>query len=85
MYIDRTSSVPVYRQIAHFYRDAILAGDLPVGFRLLPERALADMIGANRSTVQLAYAMLKDWGLLESRLGQLHQRLLIGLGNDRHQ
>jgi len=40
------------------------------GFRLPPERKLAESLGINRSTVLNAYRELKAEGLIESRIGQ---------------
>lgn len=67
--LDRQSPVPLYRQIADHFRQRIMSGDLPAGFRMPPERRLAESQGVNRSTVQSAYESLKDAGLVETRVG----------------
>ena len=40
--IDRESTVPVYIQIFNGIRDMILSGAMPAGYKLPPERKLAD-------------------------------------------
>lgn len=68
--IDRESSVPVYQQIRSGIRDLILAGRLPDGFRLPPERTLATALGVNRTTILSAYRELKADGLVEAHVGR---------------
>lgn len=68
--INRKSSVPVYLQISNSIRDAILAGILPAGSMLPPERKLAERLHVNRSTVLNAYRELKADGLADSHIGQ---------------
>ncbi len=67
--LDRGSIVPVYRQIYERLREQILAGALPEGVRLAPERALAERLAVNRSTVVHAYRDLAADGLIEQRVG----------------
>lgn len=67
--LDRGSVVPIYRQIYERLREGILAGSLPEGTRLPPERSLADRLGVNRSTVVHAYRDLAADGLIEQRVG----------------
>jgi DNA-binding transcriptional MocR family regulator len=67
--VDRESSVPIYQQIYEELRDAILAGTLPESSRLPPERALAERLSVNRSTVVHAYRELAADGLIEQRVG----------------
>jgi GntR family transcriptional regulator len=47
--LDRDSIVPIYRQIYERLREQILAGALPEGTRLPPERTLAERLDVNRS------------------------------------
>jgi DNA-binding transcriptional MocR family regulator len=68
--IDRTSPIPVYLQIRNQLREMILSGVLPPGYRLLPERRLAENLGVNRSTVVSAYRELEADALIESHVGQ---------------
>ena len=67
--IDRESIVPIYQQIYEELREAILAGTLPESTRLPPERALAERLRINRSTVVHAYRELVADGLIEQRVG----------------
>jgi len=67
--VDRDSIVPIYQQIYEDLREAILTGTLPETTRLPPERALADKLGVNRSTVVHAYRELVSDGLIEQRVG----------------
>ena len=68
--IDRHSKVPIYRQIVDRIRELIVSGTLPEGFRLPPERRLAEALGVNRSTVLTAYRELKAEGLLHAHVGR---------------
>jgi 2-aminoadipate transaminase len=67
--LERDSIVPLYRQIYEYLREAILAGTLPESTRLPPERAMADRLRVNRSTVVHAYRELVADGLIEQRVG----------------
>jgi DNA-binding transcriptional MocR family regulator len=68
--IDRSSQVPLYRQITESLKAMILSGSLPEGFRLPPERRLAHTLRVNRSTVLQAYDELKADGLVDARVGR---------------
>ncbi|HKU81483.1 MAG TPA: PLP-dependent aminotransferase family protein [Candidatus Tumulicola sp.] len=67
--LDRTSIVPLYRQIYEQFGEAILAGRLPESARLPPERSLARSLKVNRDTVVQAYRALVAAGLIEQRVG----------------
>jgi 2-aminoadipate transaminase len=67
--LDRDSIVPIYRQLYERLREQILAGALPEGTRLPPERTLAERLGVNRSTVVHAYRDLAADGLISQRVG----------------
>jgi DNA-binding transcriptional MocR family regulator len=67
--LDRGSIVPIYRQIYERLREQILAGALPEGTRLPPERSLAERLDVNRSTIVHAYRDLAADGLIEQRVG----------------
>ncbi len=68
--LDRTSGVPLYRQITHQLEQLIASGALPVGHRLPPERRLADVLGVNRTTILAAYRDLKANGFVTAHVGQ---------------
>lgn len=40
--VNRKSTVPIYLQISNGIKDLILSGVLPAGYRLPPERRLAE-------------------------------------------
>lgn len=65
--LDRTSQIPLYRQLEARLREAIRAGDLPVGTRLPATRRLALDLGISRLTVDTAYAELLAEGWLEGQ------------------
>lgn len=67
--ISRQSDTPVYIQIFEQVRRQILSGELVPGFRLPPERKLAESLGVNRTTVLNAYRELKAEGLVGSHVG----------------
>ena len=67
--INRENNTPIYIQIFEQIRRQILSGELLPGFRLPPERKLADSLGVNRTTVLNAYRELKAEGLVGSRVG----------------
>lgn len=68
--IDLSSDAPLYLQIAGGIRGSVLAGRLVAGQRLPPGRELADALGVNVETVQRAYRVLVEEGLLVSRVGR---------------
>ena len=67
--LDKTSSVPLYRQLYERVRLAILTGQLATGARLPATRTLADQLGVSRNTVYLAYQQLLAEGYLDSKVG----------------
>src|SRR6266699_2079802 len=68
--LDRSSGMPLYRQICQRLREAILSGELAEGTRLPTERALASELGVNRTTVMNAYNELASEGLIEGHVGR---------------
>src|SRR6201987_712695 len=67
--MDRTSSMPLHRQIYNGFRSAILDGRLRPGQRIPSTRVLAADIRVSRFPVLNAYAQLLAAGDLESRIG----------------
>jgi GntR family transcriptional regulator/MocR family aminotransferase len=67
--IDRSSAVPIGRQIADHIRQTITSGVLPPGTKLPSTRSLAADLGVCRLTVETAYAELRADGLVVSRIG----------------
>ncbi len=68
--LDRASRIPLYQQISDQLRHQIAQGFLADGNFLPPERALAAMLGVNRSTVVNAYGELAAQGLVEPQVGR---------------
>src|ERR1700758_1605196 len=67
--MDRTSSMPLHRQIYNGFRSAILEGRLRPGQRIPSTRVLASEVRVSRFPVLNAYAQLLAEGYLESRIG----------------
>jgi len=67
--IDRTSGVPLHRQIYDGFRSAILEGRFRPGQRIPSTRVLAAEIRVSRFPVLNAYTQLLAEGYLESRVG----------------
>ncbi len=60
---------PLYRLLATRIGRLADTGELPPGIRLPPERPLAAALAVSRNTVALAYQVLRDDGMAESRQG----------------
>src|SRR5215204_3509715 len=67
--IDRTSRVPVHRQLAEALRRAIREGALAPGARLPSTRALAEALGIARNVALVAFDELYAEGYVEGRPG----------------
>lgn len=61
---------PLYRQVAASVRRAVATGALEPGASLPPTRQAAGALGVNPETVQRAYRLLADDGLVVSRVGR---------------
>jgi GntR family transcriptional regulator len=62
--VRRTNGTPVHVQIATWLRQAITAGELRPGDRLVGERELAERLGVSRMTLRQALADLESTGEL---------------------
>ena len=62
--LDRRSSVPLHRQLENALRDAILAGTLKAGERILASRELQTHLGLSRNTILTALGQLQAEGYL---------------------
>src|SRR5215475_10627723 len=67
--IDRSASIPLYRQLYDRLRTHILSGQLEPGTRLSSTRSLAAELGVSRTTTALAYEQLLLEGYVKSRVG----------------
>lgn len=68
--INQSDDTPLYRQLASSVRRAIVDGELAPGEPLPPTREAAGALGVNAETVQRAYRLLADDGLVVSRVGR---------------
>lgn len=66
---NKSSSVPLHRQITDFIKEKITNGEWTIGYKLPPQRTLAKELGVNRSTVVTAYDELIAEGLIEGKSG----------------
>lgn len=65
--IDKLS--PIYMQIIAFVKVGIVSGELQSGVEMPSRRMLSSLLGVNPNTIQKAYRMLEEEGLLISYLG----------------
>ncbi|MFV0259194.1 MAG: GntR family transcriptional regulator [Acidimicrobiales bacterium] len=68
--IDEASPLPLYEQLAAAVRAAIVAGTARPGDRLPSGRDLANANNITLETVQRAYRLLADEGIVTSRVGR---------------
>ena len=61
--------LPIYLQIIRYVKRAIAAGTVQAGDELPSRRVLSAQLGVNPNTVQKAYKLLEDEGLISSRSG----------------
>jgi GntR family transcriptional regulator/MocR family aminotransferase len=67
--LDKTSGVPLHRQIQSQIAEAIRAGEVPGGARLPSSRVLARLLGVSRNTVLAAFDQLAADDLLRGERG----------------
>lgn len=81
----RDTAMPLYRQLEEQLKDLIERGEIPAGYTLPAERALAEALGVSRATVQQCYGGLRESNLIQGhgRHGSIVQkpkaRLLPGM------
>lgn len=61
--------VPIYLQILTYIKRGAIAGTIHDGDELPSRRVLSALLGVNPNTVQKAFRMLEEEGLIESRTG----------------
>lgn len=61
--------VPIYAQIIRYVKGAVAAGTVADGEELPSRRVLSALLGVNPNTVQKAYRLLEEEGLITSRSG----------------
>jgi len=60
---------PIYLQILRYVKRGVIAGHIEHGDELPSRRVLSALLGVNPNTVQKAYRMLEEEGLIQSHLG----------------
>lgn len=60
---------PIYQQILMFVKRGAVAGTIADGDELPSRRVLSALLGVNPNTIQKAYRMLEEEGLIQSRSG----------------
>lgn len=70
MIIDRSSPLPLYRQVKHLLLERLRAGDYSAGTKLASERELIELLGVSRITVRQAMRELVMEGHLQSHPGK---------------
>ena len=61
--------LPIYLQIIRYVKRAVAAGTAVDGDELPSRRVLSAQLGVNPNTVQKAYKLLEDEGIISSRSG----------------
>lgn len=63
------AGTPIYQQILRFIQRGAVAGVIRDGDELPSRRVLSALLGVNPNTVQKAYRLLEDEGLIRSHTG----------------
>ena len=61
--------VPIYAQIIRYVKGAVAAGVVADGEELPSRRVLSALLGVNPNTIQKAYRLLEEEGLIRSHPG----------------
>lgn len=61
--------VPIYLQIILFIKRGMISGQIRSGDELPSRRTLSALLGVNPNTIQKAYRMLEEEGLVSSHAG----------------
>lgn len=69
---------PIYLQIIRFMKREVIAGRISDGDGLPSRRVLSALLGVNPNTVQKAYRMLEEEGLIQSHSGAKSYMVLSG-------
>jgi len=64
-----TAGIPIYLQILLFVKRGIAAGTILDGDEMPSRRVLSALLGVNPNTIQKAYRMLEEEGLICSHTG----------------
>ena len=65
----QAEGVPIYQQIIRYVKQGIAAGTIRDGEELPSRRVVSALLAVNPNTVQKAFRLLEDEGLVTSRAG----------------
>lgn len=65
----QTEGQPIYLQIIRYIKQGLAAGTIADGEELPSRRALSALLTVNPNTIQKAYRMLEEEGLVQSHAG----------------
>ena len=60
---------PIYLQIIRYVKRGIVSGAIENGEEMISHRALSALLGVNPNTIQKAYHLLEEEGIIRSRAG----------------
>lgn len=60
---------PIYLQIIQYVKRGIVSGAIENGEEMISRRALSALLGVNPNTIQKAYHLLEEEGIIRSRAG----------------
>ena len=72
------NNVPIYLQIISYIKRGIVSGVIADGDEMPSRRTLSALLGVNPNTVQKAYRMLEEEGLIRSHAGAKSYMVLEG-------
>ncbi len=61
--------IPIYLQILRYIKSGIASGEIESGDEMPSRRVLSALLGVNPNTIQKAYRMLEEEGLIASHAG----------------
>lgn len=64
-----TDALPIYQQILRYVKGGIAGGAIAHGEELPSRRVVSALLGVNPNTVQKAYRLLEEEGLIQSHTG----------------
>ena len=62
-------SGPIYAQIIRYVKRGIVAGNIGDGDEMPSRRVLSSLLGVNPNTIQKAYRILEEEGIIQSHAG----------------
>ena len=68
-HLSLADGVPIYQQILRYVKLGIAGGTIAHGEELPSRRVVSALLGVNPNTVQKAYRLLEEEGLVESHTG----------------